>query len=284
MIVEKMKSVVHKVRTKIYTRSKHWKQHPLNVQQPLTDWADLHKGLEALSSKLNFKLVDFHIDPVAYAEFKKCFYPGAFYAVGYKDKKIMEHFIAKELLEFKAGDTYIDVASENSPFPDLFREKLGLDAYSQDLSYPAGASGHHIGSSADAIPLPDRSVDKMSLQCAFEHFQGDADSGFIKETERLLVPGGKCVIVPLYMSRFFLNIIDPVHGFKGKYDKGASKIAEPDLGGEFERYYSVPSLKRILLPDLGLTYTIHRIVIPESIRKNATSHLDRVRYALEITK
>ena len=33
----------------------------------------------------------------------------------------------------------------------------------QDLSYAAGVSGDRVGSSADAIPLPDRSVDFMTL-------------------------------------------------------------------------------------------------------------------------
>jgi hypothetical protein len=284
-LVEKGKSALHRVRTAIFKRTRTWAEHPLNIEPPETDWPHVDRELESLQRTLPFTLKEFNVDAEKYAEFKRRFWPGALYAVGYKDKKIMEHFVSYTLLGLSRGDRYVDVASENSPFPALYRRLIGAETYSQDLSYPSGVHGWMIGSSADNMPLESASVDKMSMQCSFEHFQNDVDRNFIRESARTLKPGGKCVIVPLYLASRLLNIADPVLDSSSvRFDEGALALGETNLGGLFERYYSPRSLDRILIPALGLSYEIFRVRIPESIRATAAPPLERVRYALCITK
>lgn len=284
-LLDKGKSAVHRFRTILFKKSGRWDKHPLNVTPPETDWEEVDRKLVALASRLPFVIRDFEVDAGKYAEYKQKFWPGSLYAIGYKDKKIMEHFVSYSLLGVSKDDKYIDVASENSPFPGLYRRIVGAETYSQDLAYAPGVSGYKIGSSADAMPIEPASVDKMSLHCAFEHFQNDIDTNFMREASRTLRPGGKCVIIPLYMASRLLNIVDPVLDASSvRFDDGALVMGETNLGGLFERYYSPESLERILIPGIGLTYEIFRIKVPQAIRADASPALERVRYALSITK
>lgn len=284
-IVAKSSSAVHRLRTRFFRKTKKWKDHPYNREPPNNDWAQIDHDLVALCRQFPFTMADFVIDGAEYSTFKTRFWPGRLYAVGYKDKKIMEHYVSYRLLDLKREDSYIDVASENSPFPAIFQRNLGLETFSQDLSYKAGVHGNRIGSSADNMPIGKESVDKISLHCAFEHFCQDVDKNFIHELRRVLRPQGRCVIVPLYLASRHLNVIDPVSDYECiQFDPGSLVIGETDLGGVFERYYSPKSLERILIPNIGLRYEIFRIKIPESVWESATKGLDRVRYALRITR
>lgn len=284
-LIDKLKSIVYRARTSIFKITSQWQHHPLNVPEPVTNWEKIATELASLSLDMGFKLQNFEVNPDDYSEFKKKFWPGALYAVGYKDKKIMEHFLSFKLLSLSPGEVYIDVASENSPYPKIFSDKIGIKAYSQDISYPPGIFGHKIGSSADSMPIDPNSVDKISLHCAFEHFQEEIDTGFIREAARVLKPEGQCLIAPLYLASELLNIVDPILDYHSiQFDESALVIGETNLGGIFERYYSPHSLRRILLPGLGLNYEIFHINIPKSIMAAASPSLARVRYVLRISK
>lgn len=287
-IVEKSQSFVTRVRTKAYARSEEWRNNPLNpkhVSLPADDWVVVNEQLRREAASTGFEFNDFEVEIDDYNEFKRLTNVSSFYALGYRDKKILEHFIAHELLGLKAGHVYLDVASEASPFPAVFRHIFGVVAYSQDLTYNPGVHGHRIGSDAAAIPLPDGTVDGVSLQCAFEHFEGDCDSRFIGEVSRLLRPGGACVIVPLYVGLAHLNIFDPVlHSGPFVQDANATMIGELDLGGSFERIYSPAALERIIRPDLDVKYTLYRVRGVQQINADRKHPVHRVRYALLIRK
>jgi SAM-dependent methyltransferase len=259
----------------------------LRIPKPDTDWELLNRQLEQITKQLPLRLESLTIDTDDYFNFKRRCWPGKFYAVGYKDKKILEHYLAFRLLGLQKGQTYIDVASENSPYPGLFRNKCHVKAFSQDLTYKPGVHGDRIGSSAESIPVPDSSVDAISLQCAFEHFANNVDTGFVSEVARILKPGGRCVIAPLYLGSTHLNIVCPALDYSWvEFDEGALPIGERHLGGTFERIYSPAALRRILIPGLKLNYTLFRIYLPEVLRQAADNleAISRVRYALQITK
>ena len=55
------------------------------------------------------------------------------------------------------------------------------------------------------MPLPEGVRDQDSSHCSFEHFEGDSDIGFIRETARVPRPGGAACIVPLYLLRNMLS-------------------------------------------------------------------------------
>jgi len=115
--------------------------------------------------------------------------------------KALEHFLSFVLLAPRPGEIAIDVAASNSPCADIVLREFGAArAYRQDFNYPAGVHDTKIGSRASAIPLPDASVDLIMLHNSWEHFEGDEDIAFLFEARRLLKPGGRLVIIPVYMS------------------------------------------------------------------------------------
>jgi len=127
------------------------------------------------------------------------------------------------------------------------------------LEYTQGVHGNCIGSSADAIPLPDGSVDFMTLHCTFEHFENQADTGSVKECSRLLKPGGQAVILPLYLNANYCNITGEQNVRTRStigFDEEATFLCNiPSWPNRFGRHYSFQALlTRVLNPakSLGL--------------------------------
>lgn len=167
-------------------------------------------------------------------------------------EKCLEHYLAHRVLNISYNDLYIDVACANSIFADCLREK-GVKAYKLDSVHPLGINGITIGGDASNIPFGDESVTSMSLQCAFECFEGNSDTDFIIEAKRVLKKGGKLLITPLYMNNQHINIIceqkDKRHI---PLDPGALKVWRDDeYDAPFDREYSVASLTERILNKLG---------------------------------
>lgn len=278
-IMKKILSLKKHFKGRIYSKSEEWKKHPLNISEDPINYEPIDKEL----FNLNVPVVDFCVQPDEFSLFRNKIKFGPLYALRCRDKKILEHFIAFKLLNLQSGDTYIDVGSQDSPFSKALL-KLGIDAYSQDIEYSPGLHKRRIGSSADNMPIANSSVDKVSLQCAFEHFNGRVDTNFIYELSRILCPHGKCCIVPLYLANIFTNYIDPLYDYSAiSLDDGAKVIGEINLGGIFERKYSVDALKRrILLMNIGLKYMIFKIRNANLVSESPL--IKRVRYALLIEK
>ena len=155
---------------------------------------------------------DYFIDVESYRDYVKRasyheLYPN--YYVGNFPEKSLEHYIAAELLDLNPKDTYIDIASEHSPVPEIYRRVFGVKAYRQDLAYAPGLRGDTIGSNAADMPVPNGFATKLALHCSFEHFEGDSDVRFLKEAARVLRPQGAACIVPLYMAERYSVMTDP---------------------------------------------------------------------------
>lgn len=168
-------------------------------------------------------------------------------------EKALEHFLSVVLAKPHEGMTVIDVGSCMSVVPAILRRVYGAHCYEQDLSYPQGVHGTRIGSSAAAIPLEAGSIDFMTLHCTFEHFEGAADTGFVRECGRLLRPGGRTVILPLYMNATWCNVTGvtdaAARGSIG-YDEDAEHYCEiPEWANRFGRHYSPAALiARVIEP------------------------------------
>lgn len=150
-----------------------------------------------------------------------------------------------------AGSVYVDVAgTADSPYHEMLRLLAGTPkVYIQDLKFPPGVNGNMIGGSAADLPLPDASVDAMTLHCSIEHFEGDADTGFVKEAGRVLRPGGKVCIVPLYLGQYPFILCDPSWGRDITADKDTVVHFNPRWGERHGRFYSGETLSaRILRP------------------------------------
>ncbi len=55
-------------------------------------------------------------------------------------EKALEHYLAAKFLDLNKEDVYIDIASFDSPGPEIYRSLYGCSVYRQDLSYPEGVT------------------------------------------------------------------------------------------------------------------------------------------------
>lgn len=194
-----------------YLTNIRWERAFQTVPKPKRDGAvvvnqKLQEQIERELRNQDLIVFDYHIDQKRFDSFRESAHYGQFadYYRGAQDsnslEKQLEHFIATDLLEIARDDVYIDIASCNSPIPEIYKNMFGCEVYLQDLEYPEGLHDHTIGGDAAAMPVPADFASKMGLHCSFEHFEGTADVRFIDEIARVLRPGGRCCIVPLYLS------------------------------------------------------------------------------------
>ena len=173
-------------------------------------------------------------------------------------EKWLEHYVSLDLLAPKPGEVLVDIASSESPFSDILSSHYGVDAYRQDWLYPDGVNGRQIGGDASALPVDDGFADCLVMHCSFEHFEGDRDSAFTREASRVLRPGGRLCILPLYTAPEYCIQTDPA-GWKKHdvaFEADALICVTTDWGESHGRFYDAASfVERIVrrLGDLELT-------------------------------
>jgi len=215
--------------------------------------------------KLGIPVVEYRIDPDGYRKY----YNAAGYGKKFPDyyafnlpEKSLEHYIAADLLDLEPGEIYIDIASEHSPVPGIYKRLFGVNCYRQDLSYPAGVHGDKIGGDAAKMPIPAEFADKMGLHCSFEHFEGDSDIRFIHEIARVLKPGGAVCFVPFCLHEEHAVMTDPVIAASSDipFDSNATIYCVPGWGNRHGRFYAPEDLQRRIVQNLhGLFPVLYRI-------------------------
>lgn len=222
--------------------------------------SEFDKVLREMRNSL--QVTDVTIAPLAYNEYlRTALYPSHVYGPMFR-AKTLEHFTSLALTNPLYPDNIVvDVASSASPFPDIVKRIYGCRVYRQDLDFPPGINGEYIGCNAASMPLPDESVDLLTLHNSIEHFEGLADTLFIKEAARILKDNGQVVIVPLYSNPLFLNQIDPweVNPFSVPFDDDAAILVTRGTGARFGRHYSVAKLQERVLDVSDLRFDIHHI-------------------------
>lgn len=124
--------------------------------------------------------------------------------------KITEYLVTATLLELTPESRLLDAAGgSTAEYLRAVRDHVGgIDGYIQD-PYAAPELSEQftvINGSIDSIPLPDDSLDAISCHHSIEHFRGDLDSRFICEAVRVLRPGGRLVIVPIFLTDTYAEI------------------------------------------------------------------------------
>lgn len=161
------------------------------------------------------------------------------------EEKLLEHYVAWDLLNLDtAGKRYLDIAGATSPWVQLLNSKE-IEAYSIDLNVPDQFShqNYYIQGDATATNFPDNYFDAASAQCAFEMFAKDSDIRLMSEISRILKPGGRCVISPLYMHTHACFYQSPEYYGIVKGDAGAKAYIRRDcLGVPVSRKYSARTL------------------------------------------
>ena len=183
-------------------------------------------------------------------------------------EKQLEHYLSLQLLPPLDEDTVlVDVGCAGSPFAAVTQKTTGAAIYRQDLIYAEGVRTapdgiDEIGGNAAHMPLGDASVSAMVLHCSFEMFRGDNDGLLIAEAARVLRPGGRLVILPLYLSSLHHFLVDPAANRRGvNYDRGARTVYRPGFFGvASSRVYSVDAFsERVASQATGLDLTIHLV-------------------------
>lgn len=176
-------------------------------------WVDLEDFADELAGE-GLEVVPYQVDVEAFHRYVRASgYPSMSYWDSGRRRaaaeKYLEHYVSFDLLALAPSDVVIDVASCTSPWPTIAHWRYGCRVYRQDLSYPPGIEDDRIGGDAAEMPVPDGFADKLVLHCSLEHFEGDSDIGFLREVERVLKPGGRLCILPLYLSRTYAIQTDP---------------------------------------------------------------------------
>ncbi|MDX2478963.1 MAG: hypothetical protein QNK24_01350 [Desulfuromusa sp.] len=235
---------------------------------------------------------DYDPSPAGFTDFKAAeYFPSDYHGgiqSGVWDEKLLEHWIAAEVLDlFKYGkdDIYVDVAACGSPWAQVLRARHGIQSFAIDLEVPYSFStlDFYIKENATRTHFADASVRGLSLQCAFEMFLDSDDIELVPEIKRILIPGGKAIILPLYMHTHYCAYSTPEFFAKGYSDIGAVEYVQLGAWGvPSSRKYDAVSLKERLLDIIereGLEYTI--LVLRNKAEFGSEIHCH---FILEITK
>lgn len=239
------------------------------------------------------RVVDYAPDAAGFRAFQKANYFPADYHGGIGgpvwDEKLLEHWIAAERLglpQYREGDVYVDVAAGSSPWAHALRSSFGIQAFAIDLSLEGSAYkdlAYYRVEDATRSSFGDTSVNGTSLQCSFEMFMGDDDTRFIRELARILKPGGKAVILPLYMHTHYCAYASARFYGHGHADEQAVEYLCRDYDSiPSARYYDVEQfMRRILKPvtELGMTYNLLALRNKSDFGSNIYCH-----FILEVVK
>ena len=248
-------------------------------------------AIEARLSELGIPVTPLNVDERAFDEFKRAIaFPGDYHGGPQGpvwEEKLLEYMIAYrlcELSEFSDADIYIDIAGAASPWATLLRN-IGITAYSVDLKVPRKFKHleYYLERNAICTNFKPDSVRSTSLQCAFEMFIGDSDGKLIDELGRILVPGGKAVIVPLYLHTHHCGYSSPEYFGKGHADSGSVQYMRTQgWGVPFSRKYSPDTLiSRVLtrVRNNGMYFKIFKVENKERFGSNVYCH-----FVMEIVK
>lgn len=177
-------------------------------------------------------------------------------------EKLLEHYVTHREHGLSSGNVFIDIAAQESPYADILLRK-GIEAYRLDISYPSGIHRRKIGANAAFTNLPEGFCNAMSAHCAFECFQGDTDFLSIIEAGRILKPGGKFVIAPLYLAKEHIIKVSPFLKELVSIDEGARRVWRDDAYLEsFSRSYSPEALYSRLIEKIPSCLSAKLVYFP----------------------
>ena len=207
-------------------------------------WLDALAGLQVIDSEVTEDdLLNFQ---------RRMKYPRFYYRAERRIRYSLWHHIGTELCGLDRSNVVIDVGAQAGLWGSMIRRHYGCRVFDLDLEYKPGRHGFRIGAPASSIPLESSSVSHMVSFCAFNCFEGNDDSAMVREAARVLIPGGKLVIVPLCIGDEYVNLYDPrlLAGVE-RLDKGARAAALRGWGNRFGRWYDREAFESRILRHAG---------------------------------
>lgn len=201
-----------------------------------------------------------HFDKAFYKDWVNTFFPE--WPRRYRQlehKKLIEMFVSFQILQPAADDTYLDAAGGRNAYADRVNCKqkyLHVYQLNRSLIHQYGNKVDFIEGDAANIGLDDASISKISCHHSFEHFQDQSDIQFIKEVQRLLAPGGKCCIVPLFLATAYIEVTQ-TQAAQRHFDPQATYVVDPRARitggqscGDYARIYSLAAFKNRIVSQL----------------------------------
>lgn len=228
------------------------------------------KQIEADLVRLGVKTMDYNPNPEKFSSFcADDWFPHDYHGGrfgGVWDEKLLEHWIVAEKCNFLNSQktiSYLDVAANNSPWAKLLREKKHINAFAIDMDAVGEIYEqlpYYTVQNATDTSFPNNFFDVISLQCAFEMFRDNDDQNLLPEIARILKPGGRAIILPLYMHTHYCAYATADYFGKGYADDQAVEYLSPKgFGIPSSRKYDARKLKeRVLdvIEGLGMKYKI----------------------------
>ncbi|MDY6993509.1 MAG: methyltransferase domain-containing protein [Pseudomonadota bacterium] len=255
-----------------------------------------HEELSAIENDLQEQgivISDFRPSTSRFREFQnENWFPVNYHggkASGVWDEKLLEHWIADQLLGlsgYGADDIYVDVAAGSSPWAKTLRARRNMAAYAIDMAPVSGEFfdlSYYRMENATQSSFKDESVRGVSLQCAYEMFMQEDDTYLINELARILKPGGKAIILPLYMHTHYCAYATPEYFGKGYSDPKAKEYVRMDCSGiPSSRKYDAYNLKQRVIETIlreGMKYRLLVLRNKAELGSNIYCH-----FILEIEK
>lgn len=211
------------------------------------DLADIELRLK----ELQVPCFDFVVEPDEFRDFvHRAAFPAGYHGGvggGVYYEKLLEHYVAWKFLflDDAAYGSYVDVAACSSPWAMILRRN-GIESFAIDLSVSAEYSSlaYYRQENATMTSFKDGDIGRASLQCAYEMFLGGDDVDLLSELSRILKPGGRAVISPLYMHTHPCYYQSAEYYGKSYGDTGAKAYVRRDCWGvPASRKYSPETLK-----------------------------------------
>lgn len=286
--VKRVRSLVHKKCGIGYSRLRH-RHAPVYANPTLEELACIEEELAILGVSIE----DYSPSPIAFRSFQQ---EGWFPPESYggkngrvRNEKLLEHWISSErlgLMDYGQGEVYVDVAAASSPWARVLRDRSGIEAFAIDQGEIGAAYSdlpYYRIEDATKSNFTDASVTGASLHCAYEMFMGDHDTQFIHEAARIMKPGGKIIILPLYMHTHYCAYATSEYYGKGFSDPAAKEYIRWDCNGvpSSRKYDAAQIKKRVLDPvtSLGLGYQLLALRNKSEFGSNIYCH-----FILEINK
>jgi SAM-dependent methyltransferase len=195
----------------------------------------------------------------------------AYRPLSYAHSKPLEYFGSLQLLKPGPASVVLDAAGGGGQFAAIvLRSTAARDVISHDPVQIPGSRGgiRYTGGTVESIQEPDESIDCISCHHSLEHFRGGADIAFMSEVFRLLKPGGRACVVPLFVASKYFEIWNTKDS--ERYDDSAVSLYDPFATfpgwGPYERFARVYDLaafvKRLLTPlsELGAKIRLFEVL------------------------
>jgi len=233
------------------------------ASMPPPDIADVCSWLDDLS-ELERGELSINISELA-AFMRQTDYPRFYYRTERRVRYALWHYVGLQLAKLSEKAVVLDAGAQDGVWGRIARRRHRCAVYDADLQYRRGVHGRKIGCEVGAIPLPEESLTAIVSFCAFNCFEGDADKAFLRESSRLLKPGGRLVIVPLCVADEYVNLFDPaIMARPENLDDRARHLAWDGWGSNFGRWYDRQAFQERFLQNLsGMAVRIEQVKLEQ---------------------